>query len=441
MTTCHSSTTYSGPTPGARPRQEHRSRRADGAITILLLTLVLTDPIRKLAPSLATPAFLLIDGAVMLIYFTAFAMPRGNRSSTRHVRGYAILCFTTAAMVVFVLANMLATWRHLDIFLVGFHNYIFFAPLAFAVRRTVGEIRVKGEDFTTTFMLILGIVLGLGGVLSLFTDVSLLAPISEDTAIHTFGATEVVALRSGTFATSERLARTLLPLFFIAVAALYWSPKHRLAVAATVVTALGLLVTGRRFAIVLAGSGIVAIIIAAKRHSGRRFRRRTSLLLLSIVALAALGGSTMMARFLLSGSQELSRRSTHAFGDVAGAVLVGQGAGTSSPGREHFGIDASGLNVALNDSGLSRLVIEVGWAGMLLATVWGASITWVCVLAYRRSARYKSPIGVAAALYSLCLLIWYLKAHQTFGDPFSLACFWLAVGYSLRPSPSLQAQG
>jgi hypothetical protein len=361
-----------------------------------------------------------------------------SRRRVRLERGYALLAITTSAMALWLACDVLINWHGLHIATIAAHNYLLFVPLGFLVPRLLRGLDADQEKSLIRWVFVVGVVVGLSALASTVRQSGVLfQPIDADvTGIHTFLQTNV-ELRAGLLGTAERLARLSL-LTFVVAASVLLSHRvagrrfRRLGWACLILSTVAIIVSARRLPLALALIGGAAMVLLARRALPTRFR--LAVLIVGVSALVSFYTiqETQFGRFLEQGQREAPTRIEDAL-TISDSGVAGRGAGTASSGLNEQ--EAREWTAPAKDSGLDRLTVELGYGGLVLGLAWGLSIMVVCW----RAARSGDPLRRAAGIYAGLLLLWYLKAFQTFGDPASLAMFWISVGVALSRPPILEA--
>jgi hypothetical protein len=241
-----------------QPRAIRRSRLSAWAGASLLLCIVSVDAFRKqfvgssVAPLAIVPISCALYGGAYLISRRRAAMDK----SAPYLFGIS------AALGIVAMTSALTNWLGLQPFLAGLQAYILYTFIGLAVPRALSEARIERLRWLSGAAIVIGVVVAISSLGSLWTNLGVFSPIIERAGVHSFKAGDI-SLHPGVFATGERLSRVVL---FPLMAAITYSVFHKgrrpagwIAVAIMLV---GILLSGRRFALLLAIMG-GAIIIAA----------------------------------------------------------------------------------------------------------------------------------------------------------------------------------
>lgn len=385
------------------------------------MTVAITDPIRKSFPSLIESGLIIPYVGVLVLYLTAAV---GGRR-TKRVSGYGALTASLVIFFVWVGLSVWFDWRSLTFMFVAINSYVFFAFLTWAVPRLLGETDSRVEAKLKRWLLWFGIAIGLSAIGSLASLGRIFEPINEANGLHSFGYGEI-DLFSGIFATGERLARLSLLTFLIALADIFLGTRMKgLSVAALLISSAAMLTSGRRFALLLAVLSLLALVA----FGGKRVKlvpRVMALGGMSVVAVAIASTGTYFSDFIYHGVHEVQFRTETAF-RLSHTSLYGQGAGTYSQGVPYK------VSSLLPEGNIDRIVVEMGWGGLTVGLILAVAVCFVAFNGIRMGIRHRSSLRMAAGIYPILLIIWSIKTHVTFGEPFSLLPYWMCIGYSLTP--------
>lgn len=274
---------------------------------------------------------------------------------------------------------------------------------------------------------------------------------SLEHSVHSFGS-EYVELNSSVFASSKRFGRflvMLMPLVWLAGATLGRRHIARLFVIAAVV---GTALSGSREALVLGTLGF--ILLTWIEHRGYRFRLELPRPVFSVaLVLAVLVGTFLVsptrARFLLGEQEDWQARISHMLvfpiefmawvgADQPRFLVMGKGPGTW--GQERHLAEGAVATIAeplkreiysrggLADSGLLRILIELGIPGVIL---WTALFGGLCVFAFRSGRGVRNEVAVASFVALGSWTVLSLKGHTMINDLVLGAAYWFYVGLLL----------
>lgn len=405
--------------------RERRDRHLRYASIVLVCGLLLTDPLRKLLPQYEGSLLILLYASTAAAYLLLLSSPRLPFRLTSD----NFLFVTTISFYAWFIVACLFTWPGSAYIVAIVNSYLFFQPLALLIPRVVppiSDLRVVAPRVAWV-----SLIVGATGVASAMHVGGILAPIAADAASHSFGNGSV-SLASGIFATGERLARTLVfPLLFCVTIYLQRGRRNWLYLASIAMSTAAIIVSGRRFAILLM-TGMVALLLLAIPNRSKRTSRLTLISAVGAVSGYLAVEHQKLLAFFISGFSLIQSRAAYA-ADISISSALGQGPGTTSQGAPAV----AALHFIQAEGGLNRLALELGTVGLVLGILWGLGLLALAWRAVRRGVRRGDPVAVAAGLTIISYLAWALKAHVTFGDPYSLLIFWLCVGYarSVAQSP------
>ena len=408
------------------------SRLAIVAGWIIVLGCLTVDPVRKLVPAMSLVGLVLFYlGIAAVMFLAVLAGPAGEGNGVR-----ASVVITTMVMAIWVGATIVAVRTPMNYVRVALLTYGFFTPLAFLVPRLLKRVRRDQETAMARRLCQVGTLAAVTAVASLLIGIRLFRPLIDDVAFHSFGW-GAVPLISGIFVTAERLARFALLSFVVGLVGLYMGRYRRAAAVTSAASMLALVLSARRYPIVLAVLATIGLAVFGYRRL-RAVPRILAGAILAIGIFAVLTSSSQLGQFLAHGSTELGVRADTA-AQLSWHEPVGQGAGTSSVGIFYdlrpASKDAEGLYK--NGEGIiDRLAIELGLIGLVIGLAWGAALAVVAVRGVILGLRHDLPLRVTVGIFVLLQLLWAIKVHSTFGEPYSLCLFWLAIGF-LQTAPDL----
>jgi hypothetical protein len=108
--------------------------------------------------------------------------------------------------------------------------------------------------------------------------------------------------------------------------------------------------------------------------------------------------------------------------------LLGLGIGTATQGARYLGLPAE----TWQETGLEKLMVELGLAGLICAIALMARIGWTLLKQVRRQELHPAPIlHLGFAGFAAANLASYLVSQQAYGDPIVLFGTGLTVGIAL----------
>lgn len=403
-----------------------RRARTIGALAgaTLFIGTVLPDPIRKLFPQYRDSALIMVDATLVVVCLLACLSSRAGRQRSIN----PLFAYCTVALGVWAVTNLFLVETSSKYQLAAIHSYMLFAPLGFLLPRIFKHVSREAEERLCRIIMIAGIAIAMTGFASVLEFGTVFAPINMEVADHSYGYGRIF-LASGIFATGERLARILLLPFLVALGSLWiGTGKQRLATSALTICGLGILCTGRRYPIGLALLAVIGVLLFGGRRRSR-IVRLAGIVACIIVLGVAFTGPTQYGGFISQGAQEVPDRAQFAL-TLSEVTLLGQGAGTSSQGVK------DGSEYLQVEGGLDRWGVELGSLGIVFGVLWAVAVIASAWHALSGSGR-RSPLRVAASLFVMLQLLWYMKVHSTFGDPFSLLQFWACIGVIQTRAPSV----
>lgn len=392
-------------------------RKGTWTLAALAVAIIVHDPLRKLFPTLLEEGQLLVHAATLLVYCAALSnAPEGRATSDRR-----LLLVGLAPLGAWVILSIIFDWRNLTFLAVAVHTYFFFPGLAWAIPRILRSVDASLDRSLSTAGIVVGGLVSLTALGSVLEAGRVFEPIVDQVGIHSFGY-QAVDLEPGIFATGERLARLcLLPLFLATAMMFSRSKSFLLPMACALASLMAVVLSGKRFGILLAALGVFGLALFAR---SRLVARWGFIGLTTIAGTILITSGSLFADFVRSGLGESQFRTDVAL-TISEVSLYGQGAGTYSQGRPY---EVSALRPEGN---LDRLATELGIPGLLLGLFLGAICFWIALKGVRRGFQSHSTLLVGASAYVIALLLWSLKQHPTFGDPSSLAGFWICMGLLL----------
>jgi O-antigen ligase len=112
---------------------------------------------------------------------------------------------------------------------------------------------------------------------------------------------------------------------------------------------------------------------------------------------------------------------------------LGRGIGTASQGTQHIGLDAAR---GWQESGLSKLAVELGLPGLLCALVLFASLARHCMMAMRAPTASPSLAALKVGLLGFVVAnsFAFVVSHQVYGDPLVMMLTSFMLGAVLASS-------
>lgn len=403
-------------------------------------------------------------GAAYLAFLLSGKRPKLSSSSF----GRALIP-AMALFVILILGELLnpspfATYAVTKVF--GVRNYLFALPCIWIGYQLVTNERDKLDRAANLFFWVFAIV-SLFGIAGFFlrsgaqsdgvTDV--LTPMA-DHKTHSFEKGEQL-LSSSFFATSARFAVFLLGSYL-----LLWSFAKEQGRPVWYVNALalgGLYVSGSRtaFTLFMVFSGL-SFVLFRKRDRGPPSKQAVagalSLGAAAVVVLVFWGDITRTftapgdydyrtrSDYLLQGRDEYVDRSRMALSPLfikPDNPDLAFGVGVGTYGQETFAVpllneakyilvirffyEKPGLPLA--DSGLTKVMIELGIVGLLVVSMFFLIIVFFSAACIWRSALRGDAFGFAFGFFPLIWVLLFMKGHQTMADLGGQAFFYLSVGF------------
>lgn len=404
---------------GARRRANEVGPVVKFAAYLALLALIVADPVRKIVPAVTGVAL----GMIPLTIGLLVVLLTLSRSGGPLHPGSLVTTALAIGLACLAIATIVTPWPGLGVATAGVHSYVLYVPLAWLLPRVLGRMSASQFENVTSTLLVVGAAIAATSLGSLWTALRVFQPIIESVGTHSF-ALQDVDLIPGAFATGERLARVCLFPFLLSASAAMLRGRQAgwPSWCCLIMSAIAIFLSGRRFAIILGVLGVGMLVFCIRRRI--RFGRRVPVGLLLVACMAVFLTSDMERfSFFRSGTEDLPNRVDLAF-DLGKVSITGVGAGAMTVGN---GLTKEERTVAAEGQ-LARLNLELGLVGLTFGTAWMSSLALFSLARLRSAGRNGSPLEIACAAYVFLLLLWSLKAGVTFGEPYSLSMFWLAVG-------------
>jgi hypothetical protein len=204
--------------------------------------------------------------------------------------------------------------------------------------------------------------------------------------------------------------------------------------------ALAAILAGRRKMLImpLIWGGVVLFSYVREGRVGRAF----SLLALAMVAAAmfyaASGEVEVQSGYYTYAASTRDDASERLMETAFGAVWesfrqsgpFGRGIGSASQGTQHIGMEEAR---GWQESGLSKLAVELGAPGMICALVLAVAVARGCVRVIKNSPRggTDAPLQIGLAAFLVANAASFLISHQVYGDPLVLILTAFVLGVVL----------
>lgn len=411
-------------------------------------------------------AFLVVfDLGLVLAYLTFFICHRPTLGRSTRSRLFLLAIAAFAVLIVAECVNPSPFAQYPITKVLALRNYLFGVPCVFLGYHLASSAeRVSLFKWERLFRWLFAIV-ALFGVASFALRVgtpgevdAVLRPMG--TVARSYGQREL-QLSSSFFATSVRFAFFLLGGYLFLWAAA--QERRALVWPVTLVTAIGMYVSGSRTLFVLF-LVFVALAFVFFRRGRRGLESERAVATVLLVALLAVGGLLFRgdltrvsggddeyrarASYLVQDRQEYLQRSQMTLSPLFlradnEDLLFGIGVGTY--GQETFTVpylvqahprivhrffyEEPGLPLA--DSGLTKICIEMGIAGLVVVGGLLLLILWYSALAILRGAVRRDAFSFALGYLPIAWLINFLKGHQVLGGLELSAYLYLCLGFVL----------
>jgi hypothetical protein len=417
------------------------------ALFLIIVVGALQDPIRKLTPG--TPAIMAVS-SLPIFCAACLAVFARERPWGTFVHAWPGLKRPTALFLLSLLPATVLTFQYgltaWPIAVIGLFGYL--APLSallvgFVYGRNAADIR-KVLIFYTCFT----------GVLAIGSFLEYLH-LGMDWGVLGTGALGVrwvrwfqggqVDMISGIYRSPDLMGwhAATLAMFSLTLSI---EKGHRKALIWLVIAAVGALaaiMAGRRKMVIMPLLWAAVVLFTYVREG--RVARAVSIVALAMAAAAimyAASGevdvrSSYYAYAATSQEDASQRLMQSAFGGVWESFRqsgpLGRGIGSASQGTQHIGVDEAR---GWQESGLSKLAVELGAPGMICALVLAATIARRCVTVVKNASR---PGGDSAMQIGLAGFLVanggsFLISHQVYGDPLVLILTAFVLGVLLSSS-------
>jgi hypothetical protein len=417
------------------------------ALFLIIVVGALQDPIRKIAPG--TPAIMAVS-SLPIFCAACLAVFSRERPWSAFVQALPSVRRPTVLFLVSLLPATALTFQYglaaLPMAVIGLFGYL--APLAalllgFVHARTTANIR-KILVFYVCFT----------GALSIGSFLEYLHMGMEWAVLGTealgarwvrgFG-TEQVEMISGVYRSPDLMGWHAATLAMFSLTLL--TERRRRGTALWILMAaagsLATILAGRRKMLVMPLIWSAVVLFSYVRAG--RLARAVSIVALAMVAAAivyvAAGEVDVESSYYAYAAttrEDGSRRLMQgAFGGVWESFRqsgpLGRGIGAASQGTQHIGLEEAR---GWQESGLSKLAVELGAPGMLCALILAAAIVRGCLAAIKRGTRAggDAPMQIGLGGFLVANAASFLISHQVYGDPLVLILTAFVLGVVLSSS-------
>lgn len=398
------------------------NRTIGRALAVVTAAIILTDPLRKVFERIEIIGAVIVPAIIILAGTYAAVATARSRANAYTTLGRLSL-FLGASLGIYAVANALASHGGTYQVIAALNAYVLIVFIAVWLSPKPSRFSVRVAESGARPVLITGAVVCATAIGSLLTNYEIFESITADTRFHSFVLGDL-HLHPGIFVTGERLARIALVVMLVGTAILFSrepisNDTRRLAAISVLSSVIALVLSGRRFAIVLAILGVALLALSSRRARWQSMFVVAGVLGAATLAVVWADDTGNLGRFLVSGFEVVDDRIPLAL-SVIDAGVLGHGGGSLSLGPVLEGTTGSAEGIIARVSG------ELGWVGLLMFAAWSFSVTALAIIALWRPAHLWDSVFGA---YCLLALLWALKAQVVFRDAASLFVFGVAWGF------------
>jgi len=422
------------------------------ALYLIIVVGALQDPIRKLTP--LTPAIMAVS-SLPIFCAACLALFARERPWSAFVRALPRVRRPTVLFLLSLLPATALTFQYglaaVPMALIGLFGYL--APLAalllgFVHARTAADIRRILVFYACfTGLLTVGSFLE---YLHMGTEWPVLGTNALGVRwVRGFG-NEQVEMISGLYRSPDLMGWHAATLAMFALTLL--TEKRRRGTALWILMAaagsLAAILAGRRKMLIMPVLWGAVVLFSYVRAG--RLARAVSIVALAMVAAAVVyvaagevDVESSYYSYAASTREEGSRRLREgSFGGVWESFRqsgpLGRGIGSASQGTQHIGLEEAR---GWQESGLSKLAVELGAPGMFCALLLAAAIARGCLAVLKKAARAgeDAPMQIGLAGFLAANAASFLISHQVYGDPLVLILTAFVLGVVLSSSRWSQA--
>jgi len=404
---------------------------------------LLQDPVRKLTPG--TPAIMAVSSfpvwiavLVRLRLSESGAWRRLRQDWPRVARRMVIFVFLLLPAAAMAFQYGLGAWRLVVIGLMGYVAPLVGVVMGYSYTRSPAELRTLMVRYCAMASLLMtGSLIEYAGLAPGWPAVG-----TESLGVHwvRYAGGGVFDLISGFFRSPDLMGWHAAALMMLALTLALGSrgPQGLRWLIPATLAAVCLVISGRRKMVVMPAVWVAVVAIANVR-AGRMSR---------VASLAALGGLTALGLFL-AGREMAVGASYYAYArsvqdETTGRLIsgawddvwytlqqsgfLGEGLGSASQGAQYV---TEVRERSWQESGFSKLVIELGVPGFVWALVLSSTLAAALLSCLSRASGPDNPLLIGSIAFCAANAMSFIISHQVYGDLLVVTLSAFFVGIAL----------